>query len=696
MKSYKIRNFVKILGFLAAFFICFNIANFVLVQKDISLETYYSLNAFYEEPENSIDIVFIGPSTTIFGIDPIRLYEDYGFSSYNLGTSSQPLLVSYYWLKEAYRYQSNSLTTVVLDPTIINKSFVDYFNWSRQPIDYMKLSPNKIEAIKSYVKYGYNDDWFNYLFPITCYHERVFNLNKDDFDYKFLSTYNYRGYHYCGDKYADSSKVGEFPLRFLDEKAEAHSLDDRDLYYLNEIISFCNENELRLILFKPVSNEWNSSYFNAIKDLADKENIDYYDLNFQTEYTNTPISFLFDSVDCLHMNYWGAKKTTDAIGNILSSYNCADVRGVESYNQILLESRRTHYSEKGILDNQNSVDKYIKHAIDIPNSFILLSVCDEGSLKLTGDQRQLIAECGLMELSQLGFQESYLAVIKDGVIQIERRDTKDSIIPLQYSCMLGKKQLSLYSSGHASGGYAGIYLNGVPFLKYSQGINIAVYNYVDDILIDSRVFNTYASSVDGCISFDEYESIMSQQISVADMKSDVKKIYTYEREYENYLKNQYFEVYCGETRLFDYLYLWMQEDYVLFFSVKEDASLGCNQSIRESLIELGLEVLGNISFRESYIGIVDDGVVFYEYRDSGSEPVSYNGLIFNLISGARNAGNITSVIIRNKEYSPNDVGLNIVVYDKKIDSVVSSYCFDTCSNTMETGVLDTTKEYFPK
>lgn len=67
---------------------------------------------FYDQPDNTLEVVFIGTSAIRNGIIPMELYEDYGICSYNLGTSGQPVLVLYYWLQE---HHSGSLKTVVLD-----------------------------------------------------------------------------------------------------------------------------------------------------------------------------------------------------------------------------------------------------------------------------------------------------------------------------------------------------------------------------------------------------------------------------------------------------------------------------------------------------------------------------------------------------------------------------------------------------
>ena len=57
---------------------------------------YYTMNGFYEEPENTLDTVILGPSVALTSITPTELYTNYGISAYNLGTERQPVFASYF------------------------------------------------------------------------------------------------------------------------------------------------------------------------------------------------------------------------------------------------------------------------------------------------------------------------------------------------------------------------------------------------------------------------------------------------------------------------------------------------------------------------------------------------------------------------------------------------------------------------
>ena len=71
---------------------------------------------FYQLDKNTVDVLFLGSSHGVSSFSPPKLYDDYSIRSYNLSSELQSLLVSYYWLKEALRYQTPKV--VVLDTYI--------------------------------------------------------------------------------------------------------------------------------------------------------------------------------------------------------------------------------------------------------------------------------------------------------------------------------------------------------------------------------------------------------------------------------------------------------------------------------------------------------------------------------------------------------------------------------------------------
>lgn len=110
-----------------------------------------TVTGFYELDEDSIDTLIIGSSQVISGISPMELYQSAGISAYSLGTEQQPVLCSYYLLREALDTQPN-LKAVIFEVTELFNvcSEASY----RKGLDYLPLNAAKWEAIQTHVAWA--------------------------------------------------------------------------------------------------------------------------------------------------------------------------------------------------------------------------------------------------------------------------------------------------------------------------------------------------------------------------------------------------------------------------------------------------------------------------------------------------------------------------------------------------------------
>ena len=65
--------------------------------------SYERMRGFYSLPKNTLDIVFIGTSHLYYGIVPMKLWEDYGITSYVLAQETQIIECSYAYIKEVLK-----------------------------------------------------------------------------------------------------------------------------------------------------------------------------------------------------------------------------------------------------------------------------------------------------------------------------------------------------------------------------------------------------------------------------------------------------------------------------------------------------------------------------------------------------------------------------------------------------------------
>ncbi|MCD8220930.1 MAG: hypothetical protein LUD07_01830 [Clostridiales bacterium] len=92
----KIKIAKRIALFTMVGILLFGGCSFILIPIWLDWNNYSTFQGFYKESENTIETVFLGPSSIVSAIIPAELYEDYGICSYNLGSEMQPMLASYY------------------------------------------------------------------------------------------------------------------------------------------------------------------------------------------------------------------------------------------------------------------------------------------------------------------------------------------------------------------------------------------------------------------------------------------------------------------------------------------------------------------------------------------------------------------------------------------------------------------------
>jgi len=260
------------------------------------------MDGFYALSDNSIDYLILGSSHVFHGIKP-AVIDEYGYiSGYELSTGVQKTWISYYYLKEALKTQSPKV--VLLDTFMIFNSNPNDEARNRMALDYMRPSENKEEAIKATI--GEDEDILSYMFPILRYHGRISELTIEDFTYMFKDKTNpNKGYMSTGGDSATEVKFlhywnnyGDYILWEEDSKAKE---------YLDKIVDLCNENNIKLILFKtPVAKYWDYNMLVTTTEYADEKGIRFIDFNSEVE--EIGLSTATDFYDYSHLNKTGADK----------------------------------------------------------------------------------------------------------------------------------------------------------------------------------------------------------------------------------------------------------------------------------------------------------------------------------------------------------------------------------------------------
>lgn len=470
-----------------------------------------SRTAFYEEPENTIQCIFVGASTFVSGISPLDLYEEYGINTYNLGSEQQPTMASYFWIKEAYRLHPQSLKTVVLDASMLR--YVPIDARYHKALDCMALSDVKLEALASWTNNP--ADFLACLSPIASYHDRWAEADDSDF-YKFgiVNQAKTRGFSPTYQRVLDgmspedaaqAAEVVDLPLELPAPPEDLPTLDREALSYLDKIVHFCSEKGIRLILMRtPIAEVgWGANNHYAVQYLCDSYGVPYLDYCYEPLYDSANFSLAADTIDSGHLNYYGAMKLTHALGAYLATlepFHNANA-SPSSGDSTIQEQINTWRIERLAVERQWKEPGVVQYLRDSATEgrTVFVAVRDDAATSLTESQRAMLASMGLSKLSELEFHDSYLAVIEDSKVSYEDRK-QDLLTAINGGGITTTGVLpdgttyALTSGGFNQGNVASVVIGGVEYARNQRGINIVVYDTSCHKVIASTFFDTYAQA----------------------------------------------------------------------------------------------------------------------------------------------------------------------------------------------------------
>lgn len=273
---------------------------------------------YYRDPTWH-ELLIIGNCESYENISTMKLWEDFGITSYIRGNANQLVSQSYYLLMEALeREQPKAVLFNVQAMTVEGQDTEEY---NRMVFDGMNWSRYKWEGIRASAMEG--EEMIEYLFPLLRYHSRWQDLEKEDFLYavreKPLTSFN--GYYLR----ADVRPAGEFPR---ERRKEDYTFPEENYKYLDLIRQACEDRGIPLILMKAPSlyPEWADPYERQILIYAAEHNLTYWNLLEDADKVGLDMSR--DTYDeGLHLNVYGAEKVSAYLGPVLKEqFGLSDYR----------------------------------------------------------------------------------------------------------------------------------------------------------------------------------------------------------------------------------------------------------------------------------------------------------------------------------------------------------------------------------
>ena len=288
--------------------------------------SFHSIAGFYQEPENSLDAVFIGASNTFEFFQPPVAWEDHGIAVYNYTAPAMPTQGLKYVMKEVYQKQPDALLIVNL-----NKIKNDEFKYAALHyfVDFIPFSANKIALIRELApSVGIESFWdqLEFCFPIIRFHSRWPDLRSDEF------------YRVPTGKGASSDNAfinGIVDYTGLYRTSEQRNrLSSEQEAVVNDMLAFCAENPEAKVLFVFVpqiqSNADIIGQYNAIADQLTEAGLDV--LNAFSAIDGIGVDLRGDFFDSNHFNVHGSLKFTEYFAHyLIEKYGFTDKRGDPAY-----------------------------------------------------------------------------------------------------------------------------------------------------------------------------------------------------------------------------------------------------------------------------------------------------------------------------------------------------------------------------
>ena len=286
-----------------------------------SSDGYNQMRALYKQPQDSIDVLFVGSSLVYSDISTGVLWDEYGIASYDLGAAEAPSWVSYYQLKEALKTQHPKV--ICYEASLPGMQAIQYQKdtWSSATNYGFKWSRDRIEELRVN---SAEDDFYKRLNPFNIMHGRYNDLSEKDFDDR-TDLEAFKGF-------VPKERVEEIEPTVLTGTDEMDPCSDKSEEYVRKIIQLAKDQGVPLIMFaspRKIGEPAERAY-NYMDSIARSEGLEFIDFN--KRYSDMDLDFSCDMAEALHLNYSGNYKFSKYLGQVLKErYDIPDRRGDDRY-----------------------------------------------------------------------------------------------------------------------------------------------------------------------------------------------------------------------------------------------------------------------------------------------------------------------------------------------------------------------------
>lgn len=323
---------IKIVTRCVAFFVIFsmifsNTSDYLRRPDDESDE----IHAFYDEPQDSIDVLFMGSSPILRGVSPMIMWEQEGFTSYVRASALQAPSVTYGLLSESLEKQSPELVVLLCDNIFMDYDYVEREGDLRRALDGMKMSKHKFRIVSEVTEADDRQTLLSYMFPLFRYHERWKEINWAEAEPKPLMKHSFKK----GNVYLRGGEPLAYPVNFMEpSEVETPDFNENAKEYIEKSICLCKEKNIPVVMIHLPKMSWSFEQSMAMENFAKEMDVAYLDFDRHEIRNQLNLDTTVDYYDQGHMNLLGSIKLSQWFGKYLDdTYDLPDHRQDEAYQR---------------------------------------------------------------------------------------------------------------------------------------------------------------------------------------------------------------------------------------------------------------------------------------------------------------------------------------------------------------------------
>lgn len=277
-----------------------------------------------KELGNEVDYIVLGTSNVFYCVNPVIIWNEKGYTGYDLSLEQAPLIVSFYQLKA--ELQKVKVKTVYLDCAAFEYNYgVPAMN--QLALDKMPLSIDKLRLIRQlkeddadhHVAKEQTYSKINYLIPLYSFHERWKEIFEGTLKSRYHDKYEHTFAGYVANK---DHYIFKKDYRWLPTMEEFGGIYETEITPVNrtwfgKIKELCAAKGVELVLIKTPSKGWLKEMSISMKAFAKEEGVDYLEMNDENVIEALSLDEQNDFCDTSsHFNIYGTEK----ISHYLAAY----------------------------------------------------------------------------------------------------------------------------------------------------------------------------------------------------------------------------------------------------------------------------------------------------------------------------------------------------------------------------------------